>query len=281
MRLLLLGLVTALTSFFLVAAEPAPVGKPIVIGQTYSIESKILGQKRNLTLYLPPEYAESKEPFPLMVLLDGGVKEDFHHIVGIASLAAEYRNIRPFIVVGIENIDRYHDLLHASKIAEDQKFKPTAGGADDFRRFIREELLPFVKKNWRVGEETVLMGESAAGLFVVETLLKSPDAFQAYIAISPSLWWEEQSLAKTAVTALKQRPYPAKRRLFLTIGDEGGTMQGGVDLVVNALKEHAPDDFRWTYQPMHEENHGTIYHPAALAAVRTIFATPPKQEPKH
>lgn len=277
MRLLLLGLLTGLTSLIAIAAEPAPVGKPIVMGHSYSIESKILGQKRHLTLYLPPEYADSKETFPLMVLLDGGVKEDFHHIVGIASLAAEYRKIRPFIVVGIENIDRYHDLLHPSKVAEDKKFKPTAGGAADFRRFIAEELMPFVKKNWRVNEETVLMGESAAGLFVVETLLKTPDLFQAYVAISPSLWWEEQSLAKSAVAALKQRPFPAKRRLFISIADEGGTMQGGVDLVVNALKEQAPEDFRWTYQPMHEEGHGTIYHPAALAAVRFIFATPAKK----
>ncbi len=277
MRFLLLGLLTALTPLTAIAAEPARAGKPIVIGRSYSIESKILDQKRNLTLYLPPEYAESKETFPVMVLLDGGVKEDFHHIVGIASLAAEYRKIRPFIVVGIENIDRYHDLLHPSKIGEDQKFKPTAGGSADFRRFISEELMPFIKKNWRVSEETVLMGESAAGLFVVETLLKTPDAFQAYIAISPSLWWEEQSLAKSAVSAMKQRPFPAKRRLFLSIADEGGTMQGGVDLVVNALKEQAPEDLGWTYQPMHDESHGTIYHPAALAAVRFIFATPPKK----
>lgn len=272
MKRLCLPLAAALVTGVSGCSPRAGAVAPVAIGTSYVVPSRILGQTRRINVYLPPGYAGSPGRYPVLYLLDGGVKEDFFHIAGIASLAADFRNIREFVVVGIEGIDRYHDLTYPTTIASERQRLPTNGGSARFRAFLAEELRPFVARHFRVTDESVLMGESAAGMFVVETLLKEPDLFGGYVAVSPMLWWDGQSLARQADSLLQHRPFPSHRRLFLTIADEGGDMQGGVDILVQALKAHAPDDLRWTYLPMAGETHGTTFHPAALMAVRKFFA---------
>ncbi len=257
------------------AQENAP--QPIVLGQSYQLASRVLGQTRRVNVYLPPGYNKSGRRYPVLYLLDGGVQEDFFHIAGVATLAADFRRLREFIVVGIEGIDRYHDLLPPSAVEAEQKRFPTTGGAAAFREFISSELLPFVAEQLRVTDETVLMGESAGGLFVVETFLRQPALFHGYVAVSPSLQWDGQSIAKAAAEVLRSPSFPAGRRLYLSIADEGGGTQEGVERVVAALKETDPGKVEWTYTPMPQETHGTTFHPVALAAVRKFFAEAPEK----
>ncbi len=251
----------------------APAQTPIVIGQTYTLQSRILGQERRLNVYLPPEYEEgTAQHFPVLYLLDGGVKEDFVHVAGIASLAVDWRGLRPFILVGIAGIDRYHELIYPSTVEAERKKLPTHGAAGQFREYIAKEVIPFVGSHFRVTDERVLMGESAAGMFVVETLLRRPQLFTGYVAISPMLWWDRQSLAHESGALLRRRPFPANRHLYLTIANEGGEMRAGVDQLAAALKADAPKDLDWVYVPMDSETHATTLHPVALAAVRRLFA---------
>lgn len=258
------------------AQDPVNPGKPLEVAKSYTLASTVLGQTRVVNIYLPPSYTEGNQSYPALFLLDGGIKEDFLHILGLASLAADYRNIREFVLIGIEGIDRRHDFTAPSSVEKDREATPTAGGSAKFREFLEKELLPFAKKQVRLTEETVLMGESLAGLFVMETFLRQPELFGGYIAISPSMWWDGQSLAKEAPTLLQKQPYPPNRRIFMTIGSEGGTMLEGVQMVAKALESQGAKDLKWTYAPMPHEDHGTIFHPAALAAIRHLFATPSK-----
>ena len=249
-----------------------PKSTPIILGQSYTIQSEILGQERRINVYLPPGSLEDKKTYPVLFLLDGGVKEDFIHVAGLASLAADWRKIRHFIVIGIEGIDRYHELTHPSQNKKDLKNLPTSGGSAKFRAFIGKELMPWVEKHFPINDERVIMGESVAGLFVAEIMLREPELFQAYISISPSLWWNDQSLAKETPELLKEKDKFKKRSVFFTMANEGGTMQGGLDMMMKAIKEHGPKSFKMTYIPMHHETHATIYHPAGLAAIRHIFS---------
>jgi uncharacterized protein len=253
-------------------SAPAPP-QPVEIGTGYEVTSEILSQVRRINVYLPPGYTRGNLRYPVLYLLDGGVDEDFIHIAGIASLAADFRRLREFIVVGIESIDRYHDLVHPAADPADRVRLPTSGGSAAFRSFIRRELRPFVESRFRVSEETVLIGESAAGLFVLESFLREPDLFAGYIAVSPMLWWDDQSLVREA-TSLLGKPFPPSPRLYLTIGDEGGTMRSALNDLVHNLKARGRPDWEITYAPMEHESHGTIFHPAALAAIREFFAIP-------
>lgn len=265
------------TILTLLALLPAVAAgqSPITVGETFTLHSKVLGQTRRLNVYLPAGYADGTQRYPVLYLLDGGVHEDFLHIMGIASLAVDWRGLREFILVGIENFDgksRYRDFIHPSSVPAEQERHPQHGGADTFRRFLEQELIGEIGRRYRVTDERALMGESAAGMFTLETLLRQPSLFDSYIAISPMLWWNRQSLSREAASLLRQRPFPANRRLYLTIADEGGEMRAGVDRVVAALKADAPSDMVWIFQPMDHESHATTFHPVALAAVRSFFA---------
>ncbi len=280
MRIVLpLGLLLALTAVSS-SAQSSP-SSPITIGETFTMPSAVLGQTRRINVFLPPGYAEGKQAYPVMYLLDGGVQEDFLHVMGIASLAADWRGLREFILVGIENFDRtsrYHDFVHPSSVEAERARLPTHGASDRFRLYLERELIPAIATRYRVTDERMIMGESAAGMFVLETLLRQPALFKGYVAISPMLWWNNESLAKEAATLLGKRPFPADRQLYLTIANEGGAMRAGVDRVVAALKSNAPKDMSWVFIPMDHETHATTLHPAALAAVRSLFAVTEKGE---
>lgn len=255
-------------------AQIVPEGTPIVIGQSLTMESRILAQTRRINVHLPPDYATSGKTYPVLYLLDGGEKEDFPHIAGLAQLGELSWTYREMIVVGIEGIDRRHDLTHPTSVAKEKADYPTTGGSAAYRRFLGEELKPWVAARYRVSGESAIIGESLAGLFVVETFLKQPALFDAYIAASPSLWWSDQALAREAAADLAKWPAGGSRKLYLTIGDEGTTMQAGVDKVVAAINAAKPAGLTFVYDPMHQEHHSTVYHPAALKAFRSVWPGP-------
>ncbi len=243
---------------------------PLVIGETFTIDSKILGETRRINVYLPPCYVDSRSlRLPVLYMPDGGIGEDFLHVAGLVQVLVGNGTMRPFILVGIENTERRRDLTGPTENEEDKKIAPRVGGSAAFRAFIRRELMPQVKARYRTTDETAIVGESLAGLFVVETLLKEPDLFDTYIAFDPSLWWNDQGLVKGAAEDLRQRPKLSKTLYLANSRDEmiPGTMQRFVDV----LSKNAPPGLHWHYEKMPEENHATIYHPAALKAFRAVF----------
>ena len=115
------------------------------------------------------------------------------------------------------------------------------------------------------------MGESLAGLFVVETFLKEPQMFDAYVAVSPSLWWDGGELARQSGAHLRDHSN-APRTLILTLGDEGPEMQAPMDVLTANLRDHALPGLSWSFTPRPTETHATIYHGAAFDAFRKILA---------
>ena len=253
----------------------APVGaRALTPDGTFMVDSRVLGGQRRVNIALPPGYAGSKRKYPVLYLLDGGtVQEDFPKITDFVAQMIAAGTLAPMIVVGIEGVDRKHDLTHPATFADDLKLLPQSGGSAAYRRFLVDELQPWVKARYRVNGQKGLIGESLAGLFVVETFLREPQAFDAYLAASPSLWWDDQSLSREASALLAKGKFSG-RRLYLSIGDEGTTMQAGVDRVVAALKAKPPKGLLWRYDPMPKEHHSTIYDPSAKAGLPWLF--PPR-----
>ena len=115
--------------------------------------------------------------------------EDFLHVVGLVQVLVGNGSMWPFLLVGIENTQRRRNLTGPTTNAEDQKIAPQVGGSAAFRQFIREGLMPKIRQRYRTTAETAIVGESLAGLFVVETLLLELGLFDTYLAFDPSLWW--------------------------------------------------------------------------------------------
>lgn len=279
MKRLLIALALLFAAMPAAAQSPfAGPGTPVVIGHGYDLPSKHYPKPRRINVQLPPGYNEVENKdrrYPVLYLLDGGAGwQDFAHIAGLVQQGGTWGASQPVILIGVESGDRRAEFTQPSADAAEQKDFPTHGQAETFRRFLVDELKPAVDAAWRTDGTDGLIGESLAALFVVDEFLNHGADFDRYIAISPSLWWGQQALAKSADARLAQ-PNQPPRQLWLSIADEGGAMQSGVDLVVAALKANPSPAVTWTYAPYPAEKHSTIYHPAATRAIREVFPAPP------
>jgi predicted alpha/beta superfamily hydrolase len=176
--------------------------------------------------------------------------------------------MRPFILVGIENTERRRDMTGPTEKAEDRKIAPRVGGSEPFRKFVRTELMPEVKTRYRTTGETAVVGESLAGLWVLETFLREPDLFDTYLAFDPSLWWNNDALVKAAAEPL---PDHAKLEKTVYVATSAEGTPELAERFIDNLQKNAPPGLHLTYEKMPEEKHSTIYHPAALKAFRAVF----------
>ena len=165
----------------------------------FTIRSEILNEERVVFVYVPDTYgleAAKEKRYPVLYLLDGLAY--FEVTTGIAhhlgSWNAAVQRIPDLIVVAIQNTKRPRDMT-PSHMAEGP-YSSGSGGAAVFRSFIESELMPAVDKQFRASGERILVGHSLAGLFVLDTFLERPNLFVAYIASDPSLWWDDNLLAR-------------------------------------------------------------------------------------
>ncbi len=254
----------------LVPVPQHPAVERLAIGETFTIESAVLGETRRINVYRPPAWGEAPDaPRPVLYMPDGGIAEDFLHIAGLLQVSTGNGSMRPFLLVGIENTARRRDMTGPTMNEEDRKIAPRVGGSAGFRRFIRDELIPEVNARYRTTTERAIVGESLAGLFVVETLFAEPALFDTYVAFDPSLWWNDGKLVEAARARLEGPPLNG-RRLFLASSADGD--RGDAIRKLVAVLERQNAGLRWTHDPMPGETHATIYHPAALKAFRALFS---------
>ncbi|MDA3306416.1 MULTISPECIES: alpha/beta hydrolase-fold protein [Stenotrophomonas] len=282
MRLIVLSLLLSVVSTApLKAAEPAPPAQaaatPLVIGETFTIESKALGETRRINVYRPQPWGlDPKAPLPVLYMPDGGIGEDFLHVAGLVQVLSGNGSMRPFLLVGIENTERRRDMTGPSSDPQDQKIAPRIGGSAAYRSFLRDELMPQVRQRYPTTEERALIGESLAGLFVVETLLQEPALFNSYIALDPSLWWNQGAMLAGAA---RQLPAVTRARPRVFLASSGQPeLAASTARLAEILQQASPSPLV-KYLPLPEETHATIYHPAALQALRTLFPAPPSASP--
>lgn len=241
--------------------------RPITIGEELTISSHVLGQQRKIAVYLPSDYGQEDKRYPVLYLIDGGLDQDFLHVAGTTRLNALWGRSRPVIVVGIETIDRRSELTGPTRSAELLKTYPTAGHSADFRRYIHDEVMPLIAARYRINGQRGVIGESLAGLFVVESAFREPELFERHAAISPSLWWDDARLS----IAMTQAPVKAVPSIYLNTADEGGEMEQGFDRVVRTFAAIAPMGARWCAVKSPSLAHSTIYHAVSPQAVQFLF----------
>ncbi|WP_299769649.1 alpha/beta hydrolase-fold protein [uncultured Pseudoteredinibacter sp.] len=272
----LLVVLMAIFSKLSLAAELSPLS----IGDALTLKSNILAEQRRINIYFPSEYHRNKKgKYPVLYMPDGGLEEDFLHIAGLVQIGALNWTMRPFILVGIENTERKRDLTGPTSDPRDKEIAPNIGGSDKFRAFIRDELMPEINKRYRTSGETAIIGESLAGLFVIETLLEEPSLFDSYLAVDPSLWWDKERLVSTSADRLnknlpdknQQAQAQAKagqKRVYIAASSQKGIVEPS-----RALSEVFSKDDRIevVFKELPNETHLSVYHPAALSGLRSMF----------
>jgi len=243
-----------------VAGTVAP--ETINIGETSSLHSDILDEDRTLLISLPDGYEQSPARYPVLYLLDG--RGNFHHTTGTLRTLTDAGRLPEMIVVGITNSDRTRDLTPTPFVPDpddededEEQDMATAGGADKFLDFMEQELFPHVEMSYRTAPYRVLIGHSFGGLLAVHALIDRPDSFDAYIAISPSLWWANGVVVDRAESLFSPGGKFAGKTLYMSLADEGNDMYTYYRRFEELLHYKAPEGLAWQAMMMEGDDHGS------------------------
>ncbi|AZA62352.1 alpha/beta hydrolase [Chryseobacterium indoltheticum] len=249
--------------------------KPLTIGEIRTFKSKILNEDRTLNIYLPQGFDKTKS-YPIIYLLDGSMNEDFIHVTGLVQFFNQMYSMPETIVVGIANIDRKKDFTFHTDLKDLQKDYPTTGHSDKFISFLEKELKPYIESQFKTADK-YLFGQSLGGLLATEILLKKPELFNNYFIISPSLWWDDESLLKKAPQLLTKIP-DTKKFIYVSVGKgEHPVMVKDAEAFYDVLKKSNKKNWTVEYKMMEGDNHATILHRSLYEGLVKLF---PYQEPK-
>lgn len=263
----LAGCIVAIGSVGCGTSGPADApSDPVPAHDELRITSAVLMEDRQINIYLPTGYDEGDSAYPVLYMLDGGLQEDFPQIAGTIERLIDQRQIAPVILVGIENTERRRDLTGPTTVDSDREIAPRVGGAAEFRTFVREELIPAIHESYRCTDESAIIGESLAGLFVVETLLLEPSLFDRYIAMDPSLWWNDHQLVSDTEDLL--RTHDGSPRTFWFASSGTPEIRVHALALAEHLKNSAPASLQWKFEDRPFEEHSTIFRATRESAMK-------------
>jgi len=233
-----------------------------------TITSKVLGEDRVILVRTPAGYEKSKAAYPVLYMTDGGAH--IGHTTSSIEFLVNNGRMADMIVVGITNTDRTRDLTPTKATGPQAAQFPTAGGADNFLKFIETEVIPEIEKSYRVQPYRVLAGHSFGGLFAVHTLVTRPELFNSYIAVSPSLQWSDEATLKRAEEFLKTRK-ELRATLFTSLGNEPGDIGKSFEQFKQMLAKSQIKGFEWDAQQLTDEDHGSVVLRSHYAGLRKVF----------
>jgi len=248
--------------------------------EVVTIHSTVLNEDRKVYIHIPKsDSSDINKRFPVLYLMDG---ENHFELLSqyVDYLSRSDVSAMPkIIVVGIPNTKRVRDLTPTQSIL-DYEGKPDttglyklSGGNEIFLEFLKTELIPLIDSKYKTQHYKIFAGHSFGGISSINCMLTHPDMFDAYIAVSPSFWWDNEYLLKLTKKKLKSGS-TLNKKLFYCNGNEGGSnsfFHNGLlkfDSII-AGKKIVGLDYKYNYYP--NEIHMTVPIVAYLDALRFIF----------
>ncbi len=234
----------------------------LVLGKTIEINSKILNEKREILIYTPAGYEESNIRFPTLYITDGA--ENFFITTAIVNFLSRSGQIPRMVVVGIPNVNRNRDL--SPSIIQGTS---NQGGGNNFLNFFQKELIPYVDEKYKTTNYRILFGHSLGGVFATYTMISKPELFNAFIAASPFLAYDNWYVINEAESKLADLS-DFKGQLFITLGNEPAYHES-LDKFTSLLEDKIKT-LRWDYQIFSDETHGSIPVISILKGLRYIYS---------
>jgi predicted alpha/beta superfamily hydrolase len=263
--------------FFIVLSAQAAAQIPKLYNQisndVHLIHSRVLEQDRRIYIHVPElDSADRNKPWPVLYLLDG--ENHFHILSAYIEYLRHWQVIPPIIVVGIVSVDRVKDLTPTNSLTNfsgkvDSNYK-TSGGNEPFFDFIQQELMPYIEGNYKTSGFKIFAGHSFGGLTAINCMLTRPEMFDAYIAISPSLWFSNKyalRLAEQKLPSLSRRG----KTFFYSVGNEDGTFRNDVLQFDKLVQLSSSKTFAHAYKYYPSEDHMTEPIPAYYDALRFVY----------
>jgi len=252
------------------------------IGTVDSLYSETLKEYREIYVQLPDTYnPKNNKKYPVAYILDGEVL-----LPTVTNFQSFYSGgfTPEMVLVGISNANNRTRDLTTSKITEKygMPFNEENGEANNFSKFMEAELIPFIEENYPVTGFRTLIGHSYGGLFVIYTLINHPHLFANYLAIDPSLDWDNQKLLNGAKEKFANNNYTGKS-LFMSLNGQlnmqdptvtiDNVMQDTTDFTVfarsnisfsNLVKQNSKNGLAYQWKLYPRDIHGTIPFPSIM-----------------
>jgi len=236
-----------------------------------TIKSAVLGEERLVLVRTPVGYETNKVSYPVLYMSDGD--SHINHTSSSIEFLTQNGRMSDLIVVGVTNTDRTRDLTpvkSTTKNAAGELQFPTSGGADNFLKFFETELIPEIEKQYRVQPYRIFAGHSLGGLFAIHAMITKPGLFNSYVAVSPSLQWENGEELKRVGDFLKNQK-ELKLTLFASIGNETGGISESFDSFKDLLSKTNIKDFTWQAERFADEDHGSVVLRSHYFGLRKVY----------
>lgn len=231
------------------------------------LESKNLNEVRPVFIRLPANYAaEPTKKYPTLYILNE--KDNFDWASYIVELQASRFGIEDMLVVGLPHTGNYWDDNHP--FAEEKGLKPSAQ-AQKYSAFIREEIIPYMEKNYRANDGRFIVGHSISGLFVTHLFMQHPDSFSTFIALSPSFHQAPQM--PEAVEQFLKSGQIVQSQIYMSLGRlEHEQIQKGYGQVRQLFEDYAPQNLRYHIGYMDDTDHLLSAFNGTYGALAWVYA---------
>jgi len=262
-------------------------GQAVRIGVVDSIWSGTLDEHRPYLMYTPPSYTDTTntpQSYPVLYLLDGDAH--FHSVSGLIQILGTGVNgtfvVPEMIVVAIPNTDRTRDLTptQATVGLNGDPLPPgmgTSGGNAAFFSFLQDELIPHIESEFRTIPYRVFVGHSLGGITTINALYTIPETFDAYVAIDPSLWWDDSTLLRQAkeyfTTAQLQGKalYVAQANTLQPDSIETNAHFSAITKFDALMRSYPQSGIRYGFRYYKGDDHGSVPLISEYDALRFIF----------
>lgn len=257
----------------------------LVIAKRIKINSTVLGEERTILVSTPSGYNDSNDSYQVLYIIDG-----VSDLIGFVNYLSDYGICPQLIIVSVEEVNPIRDMFpskpkykrgtqpstswyNKKEDNELRTYKPDEkiGEADKYLSFIETELFPFIEKNYRTVPYRISCGHSKGGLCVTHAFLSHTNMFNAYIALSPSLYWDDGLIMKTAEEKLDSLNFKRRMLYFDIGGNEIPTTIGDAFTFAQTIKTNASNDLRWKFDYLPDESHGSGTALGIINALKFIY----------
>jgi hypothetical protein len=239
------------------------------------LTSRTNGVTYEIRVSLPHSYNTTDWRFPVVFTLDA----DYSFLIArnITDHLAERGHLEEVVVVGLGYRDQEPGRTPSYRFHRTRDYTPTfvpvggygpkfqkiSGGGPKFLEAMEKEIVPFIDRHYRTKpDDRTLVGHSYGGLFTVWTLLTRPGLFSRWVAVSPSLWYDDHLVVRLEEAFAKDHDV-LPGRLYLCVGSrEGNTdmdMVGDLRELARRLERRAYRGLAFESLVMTDETHNSVF----------------------
>ncbi len=229
-----------LLALLLASGAGADTDDAVARSERFTIDSRTLGEIRELLVRRPPGYTPDHS-YPVVYVLDG--EWNFELVAAYLDYMADNSIFPPMIVTAVTNVNRNRDYVPRP----DPYFSDT-GKADSFLAFVEKDWQQTINKRFPTSGDNIIVGHSFGGVFTLHSLFSGRDLFDAYIALGSSAWIADRVLFEEAEAWFKASP-AADSFVYMAVGEgDGGPTLPSSEALAERFAARAPAGLEWYFE---------------------------------